>query len=349
MAFLAHEPEAPAPTPPPPSAPHRTPFISRRTLVIGVPALVGLAAAGAVTGYVLAGDEPKDKKDDGTGRLGAADTPPPSPGAFPTDTMLVRLDEGERSAIYSTLPGSGERTQLVAGGYDVLPQWSHKRDKISFIRRITPTHWQIYTMAQDGNAQELIVDKVNRGTRVCWSRDDTKLAYVARVNGRNQLFTVPSIGGTPTQLTRTNDDKDDPAWAPHVEGLVCMWAIRDGKPQLMTFRADDPDGSRQWVTSGGLASVDPDFSPDGKLIAYSHSKVSGQADIWVVTPDGKSSRPVTSGPDLDMDPTWSPDGNWIAFTRGPVPKPRIYAVRPDGSGLRELTAGTALEGHASWS
>ncbi|MEH1126370.1 TolB family protein [Micromonospora sp. CPCC 206061] len=332
MAFLAHEPEAPAP--------QKAPFISRRTLVIGVPALVGLAAAGAVTGYVLAGDGPKDE--------GAAGTPSPSPGAFPTDTMLVRLDEGERSAIYSTTPGSGKRTQLVAGGYDVLPQWSHKRDLITYIRRITPTHWQIFTMGKDGSGAELIVDKVNRGTRVCWSPDDTKLAYVARVSGRNQLFTVPSTGGTPTQVTRTNDDKDDPAWAPNVQGLVCMWGVRDGKPQLMLFRLDDPDGSRQWLTSGGLASVDPDFSPDGKLIAYSHSKVSGQADIWVVTPDGKSS-PVTSGPDLDMDPTWSPDGRWIAFTRGPVAKPRIYAVRPDGTGLRELTAGTALEGHASWS
>ncbi|MCW6011203.1 hypothetical protein K1W54_42680 [Micromonospora sp. CPCC 205371] len=347
MAFLAHEPEAAAPIPPPPSAPQRTPLISRRTLVIGVPALVGLAAAGAVTGYLLAGDEPKDEdKGDGTGQLGAADTP--STGEFPADTLLVRLDEGKQSSIYATTPGSNLRTQLVAGGYHALPQWSHKRDRIAFIRRITPTHWQIYTMAPDGGGTKLIVDKVNRGTRVCWSRDDSKLAYVARAGGRNQLFTVPATGGTPTQLTRTNDDKDDPAWSPNVEGQVCMWAIRDGKPQLMLFHVDDPAGSRQWLTSGGLASVDPDFSPDGKLIAYSHSKVSGQADIWVVTPDGKSS-PVTSGPDLDMDPTWSPDGKWIAFTRGPVLEPKIYAVRPDGTGLRQLTARTALEGHASWS
>lgn len=346
MAFLAHEPEAPATTPTPPSAPRRTPLISRRTVVIGVPALVGLATAGAVTGYVLAGDEPKDEGDTNDRKgMGAAS---PSPGAFPADPMLFRLDEGKRSGVFVTVPDSGERNQLAAGGYDVLPQWSHKRDRIAFIRRITPTHWQIWTMGRDGNGEALIVDKVNRGTRVCWSRDDSKLAYVARAGGRNQLFTVPTIGGTPTQITHTNDDKDDPAWSPNVEGLVCMWAVRDGKPQLMLFRVDDPAGSRQWLTKGGLASVDPDFSPDGKLIAYSHSKVSGQADIYVVTPDGES-RPVTSGPDLDQDPTWSPDGEWIAFTRGPVLEPKLYAVRPDSTGLRQLTVGTALEGHPSWS
>ncbi|MDQ7903847.1 hypothetical protein RB614_04850 [Phytohabitans sp. ZYX-F-186] len=332
--------------------------VDRRTIIIGVPVLAGLAAVGAVTGYALAGDPPaKGGGDgsDGSGRLGEAPTPSASPSGpvrpYPTDTMLVRLDQGEDSFVYSTTPGSGERTRLADSGHDALPQWSHDRQTIVYIRD-AGNWWQILTMRPDGSAPTVVVDRMRRGTRVCWSPDDKRLAYVDRVGERNQLFTLtlgPPGSAKPVQVTHNQDDKDDPTWSPD-GGAVAMWINTKGNHQIGLVSLDQPDAPPRWLTKDKVNCADPCWSPDGTWIAYTRNgAASGQSDIWVVRPDGSENRPVTSGTAQDMDPTWSPDGKWIAFTRGKVKEPSVWIARPDGKDAQRLTVGGVYEAHASWS
>ncbi len=325
--------------------------VDRRTIIIGVPVLAGLAAVGAVTGYTLAGD-PEDGSDGRSG-IGSAPTPTGSatgaPRTYPADTMLFRLDQGESSLIYSTTPGSGVRKKLAGSGHDALPQWSHDRKTIVYIRD-AGDWWQILTIAPDGSGQTVVVDRVTRGTRVCWSRDDKRLAYVDKVDGRNQLFTLTLSEGQPKQVTHNQDDKDDPTWAPHTDDLVAMWINTRGNRQIGLVRLGEPDAPPTWLTRDKVNCADPCWSPDGAWIAYTRGgKASGQSDIWVVRPDGTENRAVTSGTAQDMDPTWSPDSQWIAFTRGKVKEPSVWIARPDGSDPQRLTVGKVFEAHASWS
>jgi Tol biopolymer transport system component len=321
--------------------------VDRRTILIGVPVLAGLAAVGAVTGYALAGDPPREGEAESG--LGAAPTPTVSPtGPYPADTMLFRLDQGESSLIYSSTPGSGVRKKLADSGHDALPQWSHDRRTIVYIRD-AGNWWQIVTMDPDGANQTVLVDRVARGTRVCWSGDDKRLAYVDKVGGRNQLFTFTLGESRPKQITHNQDDKDDPTWS-RAGDVVAMWINTRGNRQIGLVRLDDPDAAPKWLTRDKVNCADPCWSPDGEWIAYTRGgKVSGQSDIWAVRPDGSENHAVTSGTAQDMDPTWSPDSQWIAFTRGKVEEPSIWIARPDGSDLQRLTVGDAYEAHASWS
>ena len=57
----------------------------------------------------------------------------------------------------------------------------------------------------------------------------------------------------------------------------------------------------------------PDWSPDGKTIAFQSYK-SGTFHIWAMNPDGTNVRELTFGFYDDREPQYSPDGTKIAFS-----------------------------------
>jgi Tol biopolymer transport system component len=71
-------------------------------------------------------------------------------------------------------------------------------------------------------------------------------------------------------------------------------------------------GAPRQITSAPGWEAEPAFSPDGTLVAYS-SNASGNADIWVVDPDGGEPLRLTDGPAENRKPAWFPDGRSLAF------------------------------------
>lgn len=79
-------------------------------------------------------------------------------------------------------------------------------------------------------------------------------------------------------------------------------------------------GPPRQITSAPGWEAEPAISPDGTLVAYS-SNAAGNADIWVVDPEGGEPLRLTDGPAENKRPAWVPDGRALAFesTRsGPV-------------------------------
>jgi TolB protein len=89
----------------------------------------------------------------------------------------------------------------------------------------------------------------------------------------------------------------------------------------------DPNGAgERQVThpSRGVLHLRPDWSPDGRLIAYVRASEGRRAKIYRVRRNGTGRRLLSTsctgpiGPEnclADDNPAWSPDGSRIAFTR----------------------------------
>jgi Tol biopolymer transport system component len=71
-------------------------------------------------------------------------------------------------------------------------------------------------------------------------------------------------------------------------------------------------GPLRQVTHDGLKVELPTVSADGSKLAYISNK-SGQQDIWVGDPDGKSDQRVTSARHIGYRPLLSPDGNRLIY------------------------------------
>jgi actin-like ATPase involved in cell morphogenesis len=342
--------------PPAPIGPDRRRAMARRTLLIGVPSVVALAGVGAAAALVAnAGDDaggPDPAGSPAGSPTPAATSAPPAP--MPTDAMVVQENRGGggtpvTTRVYRTTPGGGQRTQLAGSGADTLPQWSHDRRSIVYLRRRGKV-WEIVYVRADGSGRMVLVAGLDRETRLTWSPDDRRVAYVAMADGRIQVH-VSTVGqARPRRLTGTPELKWDPAWAPHDENLMLMSPTAQGRRDIVSFRVDAPDTSRAKLTSvrAGANAIDPAWSPDGRLIAYSLVQADGGAAIRVMNADGTADRAVTSDADRNDNPSWSPDGTWIAFGR-PSGTRAVFAIRPDGTGLRRLTAASVFEVYASWS
>ena len=94
------------------------------------------------------------------------------------------------------------------------------------------------------------------------------------------------------------------------------------------------DGASSSSVSFDTWDGDPDWSPDGRLIAFASNRGSG--GVFVVRPDGTAVRRVFSGEASDVD--WSRDGTAIAFTgsRG------IYVLRLGDRRAKRVLRGSGL-------
>ena len=93
---------------------------------------------------------------------------------------------------------------------------------------------------------------------------------------------------------------------------------------------DRAGGTAQRLTSFQGETSNPQFSPDGKWIAFSAS-YGGSADVFVVPSSGGEPRRLTWHPSPDLVQGWTPDGATIVFTStrasdAPSAVPRFFTV-----------------------
>jgi dipeptidyl aminopeptidase/acylaminoacyl peptidase len=108
-------------------------------------------------------------------------------------------------------------------------------------------------------------------------------------------------------------------------------------------------GSATRTTSLQQDTAYPDWSPDGKTIAFQSYK-SGTFHIWAMNPDGSDAKELTSGFYDDREPQFSPDGTKIVFSsdRPPAGAPAGTATRSYNLWTLTLATGQLTEiTHAS--
>jgi TolB protein len=98
--------------------------------------------------------------------------------------------------------------------------------------------------------------------------------------------------------------------------------------------AHSPGGQVRELThsSDGVVDLDPQVSPNGKLVAFERDLPDGTGQLGIVGTDGSGERILdlgcTSPCGADLTPTWTPDGRHLVFTRvfGPFDQPNDSAA-----------------------
>lgn len=214
--------------------------------------------------------------------------------------------------------GSTPARRFTEGPADKSPRWSPDGRWLAYVSVTDdkPEHAHLRMAPLDGGTPLRLGDLPGPVTQFAWSPEARRLVAVCRVgapareemnaqernaprlvrglaarldgvgwqDGRRHLFLVDIDGGSSSQLTKGDFDHDDPAFAPDGASIVCA-SDRDRRRDDRQFRSDawviplGAGGARR--LTGGRGSVAfPQFSPDGRLVAFA-----GQVtDAWDADP-----------------------------------------------------------------
>ncbi|HST10288.1 MAG TPA: protein kinase [Terriglobales bacterium] len=125
--------------------------------------------------------------------------------------------------------------------------------------------------------------------------------------------------------------------------------VLDGSPGSSDLKSLSPVNSPAPLISSTRNDSAPQFSPDGKRIAFVSDR-SGNLEIWVSDSDGSNSVQLTSfgGPTVTT-PRWSPDGGRIAFDSDAEGEYDIWVIGANGGKPQRMTTHPANDGNPSWS
>ncbi len=167
----------------------------------------------------------------------------------------------------------------------------------------------------------------------------------------NEFFIWSPGGGGFKPLPLPKAKNDMPAWSR--DGRYLAYAT-DQNGSMDLWVLDMTGGRSVEITSGPEDDSRPDWSPDGRSIAFLRGV--RRSHIFVADPETREKRQLTSGETTDYEPMVSQDGKWVAFTReksGPARSVAVLAWAPaEGGDIRELDLkGLAYNasGGVSWS
>jgi Tol biopolymer transport system component/DNA-binding winged helix-turn-helix (wHTH) protein len=184
---------------------------------------------------------------------------------------------------------------------------------------------------------------------IAWVPDGSSLIYaVSIIEPRPYLWRVHvGNGKEPERLELAGGGAYHPAIDLKARRLAFwrklanahIWRVeRGGKPTPL-------------LNSSNASDYNPQYSPDGRHIAFGSSRQIANHAVWVANADGMGPAQVTNiGTPWSGTPRWSPDGRWLAFDA--FEKSRgwdVWVVEASGSSPRQLTHGPADNVVPSWS
>jgi Tol biopolymer transport system component len=286
---------------------------------------------------------------------------------------IFKLDGGVETQLSdSTPPGA------TIPGIAVNSDWSPDGSRVAFDTATGPDALpDIAIVKADGTGQTRLTDNEWWDAFPNWSPDGRRIAFDSDGPNFPESQGIWSMRPDGTDVRRLTDppgeDIDsEPAYSPDGRWLAftrfrdtCKFPNRNRfvasacTSAIYVVRLDGTGMTR--LTSWGSSVASPDWSPDGKRIAYHRCCDSGKQgqklDVYVMNADGSGdtrltkNAPWTGGPFVGSgNPVWSPDGRRLLFTQWFADRPfQIMVMNADGSNIEAVTSDpTASNNEADW-
>ncbi len=138
--------------------------------------------------------------------------------------------------------------------------------------------------------------------------DGRTIAFITNISGNPQIWTVPSTGGWPTQITAFNDQVNGVSWSPAGDWLAFSMAPGGGLNNQIYLIRPDGTGLKQ-LTPGGKVNCNLyNWSEDGRYLSFgTNERDAAAVDVYLYELATGQSRLVRQAKGIATLGSLSPD------------------------------------------
>jgi TolB protein len=271
-------------------------------------------------------------------------------GIAQTQIAYVSNKSGSKEVWAMDYDGANQHQLTHLKSIALTPRWSPDATRIAFTcfvpyRGITSPQICLFSTASD----RMISFPRFRGTNSspAWSPDGAQIAFMSSQNGDPEIYISDADGSHLQRLTFAAGVSTSPVWNPKTGKQIVFVSDRGGDPVLYLANSDGTNVQRLDMPDMGYV-VDPSWSPNGQLLAFSWRRPSGNFDIYVMDIVSRQLVELTRDEGRNERPSWAPDGRHLVFESTRTGKREIWTMLADGSRPRQLTY-EGLSESPSWS
>ena len=150
----------------------------------------------------------------------------------------------------------------------------------------------------------------------------------------DDIYLVPTSGGSPRELTEESNPIDGLAWS--ADGKRILYSSARATSQGSIWSLPISGGKPVAVTTPLTHTSSPAVSPVGGRMAYVDAP--NNVSVWRLALDGgQAAQPFISSNFFDSSAVYSPDGSKVAFRSDRSGANEIWLSRSDGSDPRRVT------------
>jgi Tol biopolymer transport system component len=285
-----------------------------------------------------------------------------NPALSPDGKKIAFVSEGKESGIY--ILEKGIKLRIAPSSLKVAaPSWSKNGDLLLYSAFERTSTKLFLTNVKNHTTKEISADEDIFPFRASWF-DSRSFLYTAngkiqkRILGNNAIESIPfNADLTLKRVTYKRkqysfDDQKDR----QPLGITGPDISPDGNNVAFSALGDifvqTIGGKITRITNDHYVDIDPDWSPDGKKLAYVSDR-GGEMEIWLHDMNTGVPKLLTTGlAGSASEPSWSYDGNKIAFyikDRNEWGRGILYVADLNTSEVRKIHDKLFVPGKPSWS
>jgi Tol biopolymer transport system component len=315
--------------------------------------------------------------------IGSLPSPPRSGSEHATPRLLwdIAYASTTRGSAGIYLLSHGQSTLLPSRVQDAgQPAWSPDGKKIAFIGKRGDNR-NIYVLTIESGQVDRLTSSKGADTFPAWSPNGSTIAFMSNRGTKaleTDIYLMDAHGKNERRFTREIDHTEYPSWSP--DGKFIVFSGRGktllpgahgpgsatGASTVEIFVAQSDGKDVKQLTKEKALSFLPDWSPSGKLIAFSSNRAGGsnqlgEVEIYTMAIDGSRVKQLTHLKAQNLAPKWSPDSSKILFHSSvPIERPNnskewrqfkpaeLYVMDADGSNLIRLTNNAEDDCFPAW-
>ncbi|HEV2617071.1 MAG TPA: hypothetical protein VGU63_10725 [Candidatus Acidoferrales bacterium] len=272
------------------------------------------------------------------------------PGIAQTKIAFVSNRSGHKEIWEMDYDGANQHQLTHLGSTALTPRWSPDDSRIAFTcfesyRRVVSAQICIYSTLS--NRLMSFPRFPGTNSSPAFSPNGSEVAFMSSHGGDPQIFVTDTTGGHMRRLTDILGVSTSPTWNPKTGNQIIFVSDRGGLPDLFQMNADGSNVQKIPLSAAtGVAAkdlpatgyvIDPAWSPNGELLAFSWRRPQGNYDIYIMDLASHQLAELTRDSGQNERPSWAPDGRHIVFESTRTGALQIWTMLADGSEPRVLT------------